>query len=52
MADKIRELNSGLRFLFLVLAGLVVWIKLTDNKKPVDEEGEDGYQTREFDDIW
>lgn len=52
MLKKLSEINSGLRTAFLIMAGLVVWIKVTDNNKRSSDEGEDGYQTREFDDIW
>lgn len=52
MFKKLSEINSGLRTVFLLMAGLFVWIKLSENKNSSADEGEDGYQTREFDDIW
>jgi len=48
----IRELNRGLRMLFLLFGGFFVFFKLTEGKSTTQEEGEDGYQTREFDDLW
>jgi len=52
MREKIRGLNRGLRLLFMITGGLFALIKLTEKKRSAAEEGEDGYQTREFDDIW
>ncbi len=48
----IKELNKGLRVLFLLFGGFFVLFKLTEGRCAEREEGEDGYQTREFDDIW
>ncbi len=48
----IKELNKGIRGLFLLFAGFYVFFKLTEGKGVTHEEGEDGYQQREFDDIW
>ena len=52
MFKKLSEINSGLRTLILLLAGRFAWIKLTEGSHRPVVEGEDGYQTREFDDIW
>ncbi|MBR0127653.1 MAG: hypothetical protein IJL99_05270 [Firmicutes bacterium] len=48
----IKELNKGIRVLFLLFAGFYAFFKLTEGKGVTHEEGEDGYQQREFDDIW
>lgn len=52
MLSKIIEMNRSLRRLFLILGGLFALAKLTEKKNTFTDEDKDGYQTKEFDDIW
>ena len=52
MASKITELNRQLRRSFLILGALFALLKILAGQKPTVKEDNDGYQTKEFDDIW
>ena len=52
MAGKIRNANKQLRKSFFILGALFALLKLLAGQKPVDNEDNDGYQTKEYDDIW
>lgn len=51
MFKNIGKANSVLRTLMFFLGGFFLLIKLTESKK-VGEPEDDGFQTRDFDDIW
>ena len=47
----INRLNSNLRKLIILAAGVFLLLKLIAGME-TDKDNDDGFQTKEFDDIW
>jgi hypothetical protein len=52
MYDKIKKLNRSIRQLIAIIGLGVVIFHILDKRTSQDEPNKDGFQTKEFDDIW
>ena len=52
MMERLLKIDAALRNVLLVIGAILVIFKITEKKEPETKTSEEGFQIKEFDDIW